>query len=86
MWHGMGDYCCSPFSMGRIKTLIEDNTPEGTYVHSLQIGDTNLDDVVNGFFMPVNDQVSLNQDLVHSSLYVRIQVRIYSSMYYISKL
>ena len=45
--------------MGRIQRLIEDNTPEGTYVHSIQIGDTNLDDVVNGFFMPVNDQVLL---------------------------
>ena len=55
---GMGDNCCLPTSMGMIKKTIEDNTPEGTLVHSLMIGGNALDDTVNGFLKPVNDQVA----------------------------
>ena len=34
IWHGMGDSCCNPLSMGRIKQVIEETT--GAYVVSLQ--------------------------------------------------
>ena len=37
LWHGMGDNCCNPFSMGRLKTLLEEQIP-GVHVHSLMIG------------------------------------------------
>lgn len=37
IWHGMGDSCCNPFSMGAVKKMIEDEVP-GIYVHSLMIG------------------------------------------------
>jgi hypothetical protein len=33
----IGDFCCNPLSLGRIKTIIEDNVP-GIYVNSLKIG------------------------------------------------
>lgn len=45
--------------MGRIKSLIEENTANGTKVVALQIGDDIADDLVNGFFKPCNDQVDL---------------------------
>ena len=37
IWHGMGDSCCNPLSMGAVKRIIEDEVP-GIYVHSLMIG------------------------------------------------
>ena len=37
MWHGMGDSCCNPWSMGAVKRMIQDEVP-GIYIHSLMIG------------------------------------------------
>jgi len=56
LWHGMGDTCCYPFSMGHIKKLIEENLP-GTYVYSIEVGDSIPDDEYNSYFMNVNKQV-----------------------------
>ncbi|KAF2071137.1 hypothetical protein CYY_007543 [Polysphondylium violaceum] len=58
MWHGMGDTCCYPFSMGRIKKLIENEIP-GIYVNSIEIGDSIADDEFNSFFKNVNEQVDM---------------------------
>lgn len=58
IWHGMGDSCCFPFSMGSIIKLVEQHAP-GIYVHSIEIGNTLEEDVFNGFLMNVNDQVSM---------------------------
>merc|ERR1719361_3042818 len=55
IWHGMGDSCCNPASMGRIKKFIEDET--GGLVISLKIGLTIIDDTTDGFLKPVNKQV-----------------------------
>ncbi|MGH0190585.1 UNVERIFIED_CONTAM: hypothetical protein FKN15_047893 [Acipenser sinensis] len=56
LWHGMGDSCCNPLSMGAVKKMVEIKIP-GIYVLSLEIGKTV--DTENGFFMNINDQVSL---------------------------
>jgi len=56
IWHGMGDSCCNPFSMGSIKSFVEKKVP-GIYVRSLMIGPNVAADTENGFFMNVNDQV-----------------------------
>jgi len=56
LWHGMGDTCCYPFSMGHIKELIEQNLP-GVYVYSIEVGNTLEEDEWNSFFMNVNDQI-----------------------------
>lgn len=56
MWHGMGDSCCLPFSMGAIKKELEQRIT-GVYVHSLEIGSNVAEDTLNGFFKPVNDQI-----------------------------
>lgn len=57
MWHGMGDSCCNPLSLGAIQSLIEKHV-EGIYVHSLQIGSNFAEDTANGFLMNVNDQIT----------------------------
>nr|XP_038023253.1 palmitoyl-protein thioesterase 1 [Anas platyrhynchos] len=56
LWHGMGDSCCNPRSMGYIRGLLQRRLP-GTYVLSLRIGASVLQDVENSFFMNANDQV-----------------------------
>ncbi|KAK9957642.1 hypothetical protein ABG768_011873 [Culter alburnus] len=57
IWHGMGDSCCNPLSMGAMKKMVEEEVP-GIYVISLMIGKSVLQDTENGFFMDVNEQVS----------------------------
>uniref|UniRef100_A0A2P2HZP0 Palmitoyl-protein thioesterase 1 n=1 Tax=Hirondellea gigas TaxID=1518452 RepID=A0A2P2HZP0_9CRUS len=56
MWHGMGDSCCNPSSLGYIKKLIE-NEHNGTYVYSIMIGSSVISDTESGFFKNVNDQI-----------------------------
>ena len=34
MWHGMGDNCCDPVSMGHLKSVMESRVP-GLYVHNV---------------------------------------------------
>jgi len=58
IWHGMGDSCCNPLSMGFIKKMVEEEVP-GIYVLSLMIGDNIIQDTENGFFSDVNEQVSM---------------------------
>ncbi|KAM9340321.1 palmitoyl-protein thioesterase 1 [Symphorus nematophorus] len=58
LWHGMGDNCCNPLSMGAIKRMIEEEI-SGIYVLSLMIGKNVIQDTENGFFMDVNEQVSM---------------------------
>ncbi|NWT28886.1 PPT1 thioesterase, partial [Cardinalis cardinalis] len=57
IWHGMGDSCCNPVSMGYVKKLVEKKIP-GIYVLSLKIGSSLIQDMENSFFMNVNEQVS----------------------------
>jgi len=52
----MGDTCCDPLSMGRIKRMIEKKLP-GIYVHSLEIGKNVIEDEANGFLMQCNRQI-----------------------------
>eukprot|EP01125_Pyxidicula_operculata_P009634 TRINITY_DN3161_c2_g1_i1.p1 TRINITY_DN3161_c2_g1~~TRINITY_DN3161_c2_g1_i1.p1 ORF type:complete len:298 (+),score=47.91 TRINITY_DN3161_c2_g1_i1:119-1012(+) len=56
LWHGMGDTCCYPFSMGAIKGAIEQAIP-GVYVYSIEIGDSIIEDEFHGFIGNVNSQV-----------------------------
>jgi len=56
IWHGMGDSCCNPLSMGSIKKMLERQIP-GVYVHSLMIGGNVATDTTNGFLLNSNVQV-----------------------------
>jgi len=58
MWHGMGDTCCNPLSLGSIQKFIEREIP-GVYVHSLKFGKTFVQDEESGFLTPVNKQVEM---------------------------
>ncbi|KAK2506097.1 hypothetical protein MC885_012180 [Smutsia gigantea] len=57
IWHGMGDSCCNPLSMGAVKKMVEKKIP-GIYVLSLEIGKNQKEDVENSFFLNVNSQVT----------------------------
>ena len=52
----MGDTCCFPFSMGKIKSDLEKLIP-GIYVLSIRIGDSTEADELHGFWGNANDQV-----------------------------
>jgi len=63
LWHGMGDSCCDPLSMGRIKRMIDKGFP-GIYVYSVEIGNNTIDDEFNSFFKNVNSQlVEMNEKI-----------------------
>jgi palmitoyl-protein thioesterase len=53
----MGDSCCDPETMGRVAGLIQESLP-GTFVHSIQVGDTPDNDANAGFFGNINEQAS----------------------------
>lgn len=59
LWHGMGDNCCNPYSMGRMQQLIEQAVGGGVVVRSIMVGSNPEDDTVNGFLMNVDDQIDL---------------------------
>jgi len=56
LWHGMGDSCCNPMSMGSISKTITDNH-NGTYVYSIMTGSNVFEDTLEGFFADVNSQI-----------------------------
>ncbi|KAK9891902.1 hypothetical protein WA026_017386 [Henosepilachna vigintioctopunctata] len=65
LWHGMGDSCCFSFSIGGLKTKIEDTLP-GIHVVSLKIGKNIPEDLENGYFMHPNKQVEKACEIVTS--------------------
>jgi len=65
LWHGMGDSCCNPLSMGWISKYMAKKVP-GLHVHSLMIGDNVIQDTENGFFMNINTQISLACDRIQA--------------------
>jgi len=56
LWHGMGDSCCNPLSMGNFVKLLKRQLP-GPYILSLRIGSNIVEDTSNGFFMNANHQI-----------------------------
>lgn len=56
LWHGMGDSCCNPLSLGSVVKLLKRQLP-GPYVLSLRIGSNIVEDTSNGFFMNANHQI-----------------------------
>ncbi|GMT10317.1 hypothetical protein PFISCL1PPCAC_1614 [Pristionchus fissidentatus] len=58
IWHGMGDSCCNPLSMGAIKKHLEEKIP-GVYVHSLRLGNNFATDTKQSFFANMNELVAI---------------------------
>lgn len=65
LWHGMGDTCCSPLSLGKIIKLLESQLQ--TYVTSLQFGSSTKGDFSSGYFGSVNEQVEHACDLIRNN-------------------
>jgi len=65
IWHGMGDTCCDPLSMGAVKKEIEKSIP-GVYVYSVEIGNTTIADQLHGFIGNVNEQIDFVCEKVRS--------------------
>jgi len=42
--------------MGSIMDMVKEQIP-GIYIHSLQIGDSMFEDILNGFLKPIHEQV-----------------------------
>ncbi|CAG9855883.1 unnamed protein product [Phyllotreta striolata] len=57
LWHGMGDSCCFPFSLGSISDKL--NETLGAYVYSIEIGPNVVEDVENGFFKHPDKQIEI---------------------------
>ena len=93
LWHGMGDSCCNPLSMGSIKDLIEREV-KGVYVRSLKIGNNVVEDTENGFLMNANDQVAMVckklasdpklKDGYHSIGFSQVTYKIFNFAFYVS--
>jgi palmitoyl-protein thioesterase len=63
--HGMGDFANDPFGMVPLAEAISDYLG-GAYVLNVQIGDTNIQDIMNGFIMNLDDQVDYFANVVRS--------------------
>lgn len=70
IWHGMGDSCCNPLSIGRIKSIIQKELP-GIYVHSLMIGSNIAADTEHGFIGNMNKLVDEACEKIKNDSYLR---------------
>ncbi len=63
--HGMGDFANDPAGMVPLAEAISEYLG-GAYVLNVQIGESNLADIMNGFLMNLNDQVDYFANVVRS--------------------
>nr|CAI5829372.1 unnamed protein product [Callosobruchus analis] len=56
LWHGMGDSCCFPFSMGKIQRKLNESLP-GVHIVSIRIGSNVAEDVENSYFKHPDKQI-----------------------------
>lgn len=57
LWHGMGDTCCFPFSLGGVKKFLESEI--GVYVKSIEIGNSIVEDFKSGYLVHPNQQIEM---------------------------
>ncbi|CAG9465462.1 unnamed protein product [Pedinophyceae sp. YPF-701] len=58
VWHGMGDSCCDPQSLGKFLPWLQQQIPGRPFIHSIQLGDSEAADRMAGFYGNVNAQVA----------------------------
>lgn len=63
--HGMGDFANDPFGMVPLKNAISDFL-DGAYVLNVQIGESSIADILNGFIMNLDDQVDYFANVVRN--------------------
>uniref|UniRef100_A0A182TM71 Palmitoyl-protein thioesterase 1 n=1 Tax=Anopheles melas TaxID=34690 RepID=A0A182TM71_9DIPT len=59
LWHGMGDTCCFPFSLGGVTKFLESEI--NVYVKSIEIGNSITEDFKSGYLIHPNQQVTFEQ-------------------------
>ncbi|XP_052870898.1 palmitoyl-protein thioesterase 1-like isoform X1 [Anopheles cruzii] len=57
LWHGMGDTCCFPFSLGGLKKFLQAELD--VYVKSIEIGNSIVSDFKSGYMLHPNKQVEM---------------------------
>uniref|UniRef100_A0A182SNW5 Palmitoyl-protein thioesterase 1 n=1 Tax=Anopheles maculatus TaxID=74869 RepID=A0A182SNW5_9DIPT len=57
LWHGMGDTCCFPFSLGGVRKFLESEI--GVYVKSIEIGNSIVEDFKSGYLVHPNQQIEM---------------------------
>ncbi|EAA07412.4 AGAP001058-PA [Anopheles gambiae str. PEST] len=57
LWHGMGDTCCFPFSLGGVTKFLESEI--NVYVKSIEIGNSITEDFKSGYLIHPNQQVNM---------------------------
>ncbi|XP_052903175.1 palmitoyl-protein thioesterase 1 [Anopheles moucheti] len=57
LWHGMGDTCCFPFSLGGVRKFLESEI--GVYVKSIEIGNSVTEDFKSGYLVHPNQQIEM---------------------------
>ncbi|XP_035903186.1 palmitoyl-protein thioesterase 1 [Anopheles stephensi] len=57
LWHGMGDTCCFPFSLGGVRKFLESEI--GVYVKSVEIGNSIAEDFKSGYLVHPNQQIEM---------------------------
>ncbi|XP_018336134.1 palmitoyl-protein thioesterase 1 [Agrilus planipennis] len=65
LWHGMGDACCFPYSLGKVQVRLNESLP-GVHVVSLRIGSSVIDDLENSYFMHPNKQIEEACSIIQS--------------------
>jgi len=65
--HGMGDFANDPGGMVPLKNAISDYL-NGAYVLNVQIGETSIQDIMNGFLMNLDDQVEYFANVVRNDV------------------
>jgi len=56
VWHGMGDSCCDPNSIGAVVQYIQNLVP-GIFIHSIATGKNEATDISSSYFGLVDSQV-----------------------------
>lgn len=62
-YHGLGDSCCNPLSLGGFAKFVEQHIP-GVHINSLKIGEYMLQEIEFSYFESSNTQVAMACELI----------------------
>ncbi|CAK9304711.1 unnamed protein product [Gordionus sp. m RMFG-2023] len=58
LWHGMGDTCCNPLTLGFIIKILK-NKLNDVHIYSVKMGQSFIEDMEDGYFLDVNEQIKI---------------------------
>ncbi|CAG0912437.1 unnamed protein product [Notodromas monacha] len=65
IWHGLGDSCCNPLSMGGVVRMLKRHVPDA-YILSMRIGSNIAEDIDNSYLKNINDQIEMACDTIRN--------------------